>query len=96
MCMSVKADIYKGETYDTNDQQIVFVFLTISFSFFFLRERERLVEFNFFNTFKSSICLHTLNLFPNASKTLALASTEDKLNQLICTDTSTDMLHHLR
>lgn len=94
MCMSLKADIYKGETYDTNDRQIVFVFLTISF---FKKEREKdWWSLIFFNTFKSSICLHTLNLFPNASKTLALASTEDKMNQLICTDTSTDMLHHLR
>lgn len=94
MCMSLKADIYKGETYDTNDRQIVFVFLTISF---FKKQREKdWWNLIFFNTFKSSICLHTLNLFPNASKTLALASTEDKMNQLICTDTSTDMLHHLR
>lgn len=38
MCMSLKADIYKGETYDTNDRQIVFVFLTISF---FKKEREK-------------------------------------------------------
>lgn len=94
MCTSVKADIYNGET-DTNDQQFVFVFLTISS--FFVKEREKdWWSLIFFNTFKLSICLHTLNLLPTASKTLALASTEDKLNQLICTDTSTDMLHHLR